>query len=308
MRDILSLRDAVHATLSYYDVLDFAPTLEEVVRDLYGWSAPIEEIEHVLHDDRNTSLRDGFVILEGRAHLIAQRIKSKEIEARLWRKVRRFHCLLSICPFVRMAAVCNSLAYGNVHEGSDIDLFIVAKSGRLHTARLFLKILTSLFGMRAHHHKTAGRFCLSFFVTGRALDLKPLALEFDPHLAYFVSHMVPLTGRSTYLAFLAANNHWTKMHFRRDLSPRLEIARDSILLRCVQYLIESILIPFDARLENFANNILKKRDHERRTKVSEKKAVVISKDVYKFHENDRRREVADEFQLRLINSSCSGVP
>lgn len=302
MRDILSLRDAVSATLTYFDVLDFAPTLEEVERDLYGWSAPRESIEHTLRGDGNFVMCDGCVTLKGREHLAKKRMQGKEIEMQLWKKVRRFRWLLGICPYIRMAAVCNSLAYGNVHEGSDIDLFIVVKSGRLNIARLFLKILSQFFCMRAHHEKTAGRFCVSFIVTEHALDLKPLALQCDPHLAYFVRHMVPIVGRETYLEFLMSNNHWTKNYFKRDSNPRLEMVRAHRLLRCVQYLSERLLGVFGAVLENFSQNIQKRRDQERRREVKEIKAVVITKDVYKFHENDRRRAVAEEFERRLTYS------
>ncbi|KKU78406.1 MAG: hypothetical protein UY05_C0060G0001, partial [Candidatus Peregrinibacteria bacterium GW2011_GWA2_47_7] len=91
-----------------------------------------------------------------------------------------------------MVAVTNSLAMGTSHAESDIDLFIVAEAGHLYTVRLFLKIATQIFGVRVHRNYVAGRFCMSFVVTTRALNLgQHIALPFDPHLAEFARTMMP---------------------------------------------------------------------------------------------------------------------
>ena len=40
-------------------------------------------------------------------------------------------------PFIKMVAVCNTLGYDNAAKDSDIDLFIIAKRGRLFIVRFY---------------------------------------------------------------------------------------------------------------------------------------------------------------------------
>ena len=129
-----------------------------------------------------------------------------EIEKKLWKRVRFFSKFFKMIPFLKMAAVCNNLAFGKVSENSDIDLFIVAKTGRLFTVRTFVTFWFSVFGVRRHANKVAGRFCLSFFIDEEAMDLSPLAIPKDFYLAYWVGTIVPIVDiNNTSLKFLSRN-------------------------------------------------------------------------------------------------------
>lgn len=300
MKDILSLPQAILATLHYFELLDFPLTIEELERYLYGWSAPADAISDALAELPQVHHGHGFYFFEGRQEIAELRKEKQKIADAMWQRVERFRFLFALCPYVRMAAVCNTLAYGNVKETSDIDLFIIAKNGRLATARFFMKIFTHLFGARVHHEKIAGRFCLSFFVTERALNLEPLAKHnFDPHLAYFVATAVPIFGESAYRDWLKANEEWVGRYFKRTLLPRTARLKENFIARGLRFFLESFLFLFGNRLENFLYEWQMKRDGERHKKIPHSKGIVINRNIFKFHENDPREEIAKKFLERM---------
>lgn len=293
MRDVLSLKQAIKATIRYFALLKFAPTISEIERYLYGWSAPVEVIEETIREMPELAHAHGYYFLKGHGELAEQRKEREKVAKSLWKRALGFRWLLGFCPFVRMVSVCNSVALGNLKKTSDIDLFIVTAPGRLWTARFCMKLLTGIFGMRAHHEKIAGRFCLSFFVSERAMDLVPLAHDFDPHLAYFVATAVPLFGKKTYHAFLTANEKWLLPYFRRKIQPRLEKLREPRASRAVRWIFEKILFIFG---ESLFYRIQITKDKERKKQFPDSEGIVFNKDIFKFHEKDPRREIAEKFE------------
>jgi len=81
--------------------------------------------------------------------------------------------ILSFSPFVRMIALTGSLARGEAKEKSDIDFFVVLKSGRLWTGRAFVSLLAHLTGLRRYNKKIAGRICLNCYQTENHLTIGP---------------------------------------------------------------------------------------------------------------------------------------
>lgn len=299
MKEVLSLKQAVLATIHYFDVFNFPLTVQELEEYLYGWSAPSEAISDALQNMPEIGHGHGFYFLKGRDEIAELRKERMKIAEDLWKKVERGRFLLSVCPFVKMAAVCNTLAYGNVTQSSDIDLFIITKDGRLAQARFFMKLITQIFGMRAHHEKIAGRFCLSFFATESALNLKPLVHDFDPHLAYFVNMMTPLFGEGVYMDWLHANDPWVSFYFKRQIAPRLSRIKNSPIAAVLKFLLECFLRLFGKGLENFLYEFQMKRDRLRQKQFPKSDGIVMNRNVFKFHETDPREEIAKQFLERM---------
>lgn len=295
MKDILSLQQSILATLSYFDLFDFPLTIFELEDYLYGWSAPRDVIEEVLRGMPEISHVHGFYCFLGRESIGEMRKEQKGFAENLWRKAEKYAWLFALCPFVRMAAVCNSLAFSDVKKTSDIDLFVVVSPGRLATARFFMKLFTHVFGVRAHHEKTAGRFCLSFFVSEAVLDLGKIAREFDPYLAYFAHTLTPLFGEQAYAKFLHANEQWTGKYFRRKLPFRLSRLKKHPVAGFFRFVLELILRIFGPLPERFFAKYQSKKDLARRKQCKNAWGIVLHKDMFKFHENDLREEIAEKF-------------
>jgi predicted nucleotidyltransferase len=302
VKSVLSLKQAILATINYFNILDFPLTLGEVEDYLYGWTAPQEVIGNEIRGLPEIVKKDGLYCLKGRESLCEARKKREKINSKLWKRARRFSWLFAVCPFVRMVAVCNTLAYGNAKETSDIDVFIVVKEGKLGTARFFAKLLTQIFGVRVHHDKIAGRFCLSFFVTEKALNLGDLAHQFDPHLAYFTRMMVPIFGEEVYKKFINENAQWTAEYLKKPFKPLLKEIKSHPISRIFQFVFELILNLGGCPLEAFLYNHQVKRDNIRKKLFPNSKGIVINKNVFKFHEEDPRELISERFSSIQIQA------
>jgi len=100
-------------------------------------------------------------------------MNNRVIQQKYFRRAKIIAAILSFTPFVRMIGLTGSLARGEAKEKSDVDFFIVLKSGRLWTGRAFVSILTHLAGYRRYDGKIAGRICLNCYQTEDHLAVGP---------------------------------------------------------------------------------------------------------------------------------------
>ena len=129
----------------------------------------------------------------------------KKIEDKLWDKVKKWVWLFQIIPFVKTVAVCNNLSFGIVDEKSDIDIFIITRRDRIFIAWAFSNLLLKIFKIRTDKDHVAGRFCLSFFVEEKSMNLSKISMKDDVYLAYWISRLVPIVDRGGTYKFLNKN-------------------------------------------------------------------------------------------------------
>ncbi|MFA7253016.1 MAG: nucleotidyltransferase domain-containing protein [Patescibacteria group bacterium] len=106
---------------------------------------------------------------------IFQYIKGMDsINRKLIRKTQKFAYLLQLLPFIRLVILNGSLAQLEAREGSDIDLLIIAKHGRIFTVRF----LVNLFGIvslqkrpRDENKNHFGKFCFNYFMSDSFLKI-----------------------------------------------------------------------------------------------------------------------------------------
>lgn len=99
---------------------------------------------------------------------------NKEIEKIYRRRLNKTKILsffLVRLPFIRCVILNGSMATGEIKKSSDIDLLIIARKGRIFTARFLAVLLVLLAGQkrlngRAEH---SGKFCLNYFLTDYSL-------------------------------------------------------------------------------------------------------------------------------------------
>lgn len=222
-----------------------------------------------------------------------------EIEKKLWRKVDSFSWIIQIVPFLRMAAVCNNLAFGKVSKDSDIDLFVIARSGRLFTVRFFLTVLMHVFGVRRHGDKIAGRFCLSFYVDESAMDLSSIALEDDIYLAYWVKALVPVVDRGAIMREFQDKNIWVEKYFEVLPSMRGRVKKECSFVKILRFFFEFML---NGRVGNFVERKLMKWQleniHKKMKKLGSDASIVATSSMLKFHNRDRRRYYKNLWEAR----------
>ncbi len=219
----------------------------------------------------------------------------KEIEKKLWRRVNRFCFIFRICPFVRMISVCNNLAFGNVDERSDIDVFVVAKKGRLFMVRTFLTFFLHIFGVRRYGKKISGRFCLSFFIDDSFLDLSSVAIKNDVYLAYWLKSMLPVVDDGVSFDLVRANL-WAREFFVNEKSFEISLEKVCRKKSFVKKVLEFV---FGGAIGDFFEEKLKSwqilRAEKKMDRLMEKSGLMIAQNVLKFHNVDRRREYRDKW-------------
>lgn len=210
------------------------------------------------------------------------------------KKAQRVLPLLRFVPGVRGVAVANSVALGTADRHSDIDLLIITAPGRLWTARVGCTVLLHLFGVRRHHHKVAGRFCLSFFITETALDFSRIALSpHDPYLAFWIASLVPVFGRDAFQSLAQANQGFVFAQAGIGIafaSKDFKIPTGESHLR---RFCEAVL---GARTEALLLRFLLPRTLAKKARLDDASGTIVSAEMLKFHDRDARRFFALNLQ------------
>ncbi len=296
----MNMKQAVLSTLAYFELFEVPLTRSELSEHLFFAEPDEEKISIYLKESPLIRLTEGYYSLSNDPDAHQKFFEKVQRARKLWKKVRRYQWLFSICPFVKLVCVCNSLPIYAVDEGSDIDLLVVTEKNRLFLARLCLTVLTSLFGVRRHGNKTEGRFCLSFYLSEEATDFKKLAQEpYDIYLAYWLKTLEPIAGSyAEYEKILEENRPWLDEYFK-TVTPHRRFFRKAS--------------PFQLKLKSFLEKLLgkdtleaKARDKQmRRAKdkfysLKDRSGTVINEHMLKFHDQDRRAEIRQSW-VKILN-------
>lgn len=312
------LEKSIIATLVYFDIFDYPLTTLEVFKWLLQQGdGQIEnsfyQIKSTLDKDSLKKIIDqknGFYFLKHRERIVDQRLENYKVAERKFKKAIRFIKMLRFNPLIKMVAICNSLAFSNAGDYSDIDFFIIAKKKRIWLARFWANFLPKIFGLRPTRSDTQDKLCLTFFIAEDKLSIADLQCsQFDIYLAYWISQVLPIYDPDQlYPQFIKANN-WIEKYFPNFLPYQVNIRRkvkDSIISKSFrrlggliywrvwgnwqESLVKNIqLAALPATLKEVANQGTK---------------VVINDQVLKFHDNDRRvkfKKMFEEKMSKLVN-------
>jgi hypothetical protein len=309
-----SLERSIIATLCYFDAFDYPLTLMEIWKWLFGEGnikkCSLEEISEVIKGSQAVSEKieseNGFYFLNGRKDIVKTRKRRYQVAEGKMKRAIKISKVLRYIPFVRMIAVCNNLAYGNAKKNSDIDFFIVVARNRLWQTRFFVSLITHLMRMRRHNGFISNRICLSFYVTDDYLDLEKLMITpIDPYFIYWFGQLVPIYDSQGYFNKLVSMNKWINGYlpnliFNKPVQRRA--IKDNKWSFALKNMKEVIL---GGVLGNFLERILKAVQKKKMIRNKESKlreqntAVIIEDDILKFHENDRRKQYAEQFSKKM---------
>lgn len=295
-----SLERSIYETLAFFDLFDHPLALEELARFVLRSQ---KDVLFCLESSPFFGHFDGFYFLKGRENTSRIRRERFFHQQKLWKKVRRFTFLLRWVPFVEMLAVCNRLSYNAATEQSDIDFFVVTKSGRLFLARTFFMFFLALFGIRLHDGKMPGKFCLSFLVSEDAINLDIIRLRpNDIYLAYWSTTLCPIFGREMYSKFLNENilseNAWAREYFPDGILPCSEffVSHFSFFRKILEFFLSGGIGDFfEKKLCDWQMARALKKWHE----MGEPAGIIISKNMLKFHEPDIRSEFQKKWEEKL---------
>ncbi|MFH1286512.1 MAG: hypothetical protein ABII02_02045 [Candidatus Magasanikbacteria bacterium] len=308
-----SLRKSILSTVCYFDVLDMPLTKEEVYKWLWQYNGNIIFFDFIteLHALEGLEKKDGFYFLPGRSGIIENRQRSVPILEKKIKIARRAARKLRWIPFVRAMFVCNTVASASASEGSDIDVFIVIRNGRMWLSRFFVTGALSLFRLRRSKKNIADKICLSFYVTDDHLNLSDVKLPHDDiYLMYWIDQLIPVYDPEHVRQQMMQENRWVKKYLPNalleyNIIPRYRVL-DLRLPRKFRRVFETMWKgSYGDILEGQAKGFQKKKMsfNKKSLQHASDSRVVVSDTMLKFHENDRRGYFRDEWRKRVANQN-----
>ncbi len=303
-----NLERAVLRTIIYYDLFDYPLTANEIWKGLFKYQTDLFLVINCLAKSENLKkyleTRDGFYFLKARKEILNIRKKRRDYSIKKWTKALKAVKIIRFVPFLRAVFLCNSIPYFNAPEDSDIDFFIIIKSGYLWFSRFFITLLLHLTGIRRHGRKIKDRICLSFYISTDNLDLKNLSYEQDIHFYYWLANFALIFDRNGAENFFQANL-WLK-EFLPQFFPQQIIDNWMIKENKLSFLASRTKEFFlDNFFGKFLNLVLKKIQlfkikQNKNSRLQENNTDVLVQDnILKFHEEDNRKEVRDLFYKKL---------
>ncbi len=138
--------------------------------------------------------------------LLWRRIVQQKECAQKWTRMLRYARWLQAVPFVRMLCASGSLALGNADPESDWDIFVIARAGRLYTARAGLLLVAWCMGrLRTKRMRAApDLFCFHHLITTDGLAIRQRGV----FMAHALAGLIPIHDPQGYLMRLWQANHW----------------------------------------------------------------------------------------------------
>ncbi|MFA6594339.1 MAG: hypothetical protein WCT16_03730 [Candidatus Buchananbacteria bacterium] len=170
---LTAIEQAILETLIYFSVIDYPLTLLEI-RKFLAVPAALPDILSALNGANLRPLvsRDrGLYHPAACQQLPALRLKRYRLAIAKMKRAKFWTRLIARLPYVKAVAVYSSLALKNSEAGGDIDLFIIAHSGRLWTARFFVNSFLKIFRLRPQGENAKDKFCASYFISEENLSL-----------------------------------------------------------------------------------------------------------------------------------------
>jgi hypothetical protein len=293
------------ATITYYDVLEYPLTSFQIWKHLLRYSADdtlnvwsLTDIIYALKDEHITkyiSHKNGMYFLFGREKLVYLRRSREYISFPKMCKLKRIISILRISPFVRMICVTGRLSYYNCDKESDLDIFVVYKTGHIWTGRFIMTVLTQIMGVRRYGHKTNNRVCLNYHITTDSLQV-PTQDLFASHEYTFITPIFDVG----YFDEFCKKNLWIKNyrphHKCSNINHTLTIS-DNVITKTLRKISEMIL--GDKAMEKRLKKIQQKKIIENPKTQQEGALIMHNDDCLVFLPKPHGPEVFEEYKKRF---------
>lgn len=284
-------------TIAYFDIFDYPLTRQEMEKWMINSELFLEG--NLANPENCIGQQDGFYFLKGGEDLVSIRKRRYLIAEKKYRRALFFARLFRLLPSIKMIAVCNTLAFSNTREDSDIDFFIITDSGKIWLTRFWLQSFLAIIGARPHDHGISIKdaLCLSFFITSDNLSLAGIrSEENDVYLALWISQLVPVYDPDNLYEKLWQENKWVKKVLP-NVYPNKPAQRRVISKSKWSILFWVFTLPF---WENFLAKVQSDLFHQRIKAMANKdRRVVVNDKMLKFHTNDRLQEYNNLWREKL---------
>ena len=319
------LRESILATIYYYDIFDFPLTLAEIYKylinpnrflrpglrkDRSGFKNGAAEIAAELENMARIGLighKNGFYFVSGEDELYERRIEKDKLANRKWKKFLAIAKYLQLAPYLRAVFASGSLAVNNPEPKSDFDVFVIIKSGRLYTGRLFLWLISSVLGVRRGRFDVVApdKLCFNHYLTDDNLELSYRSL----YIAQSLANLRPVIVSRGITEKFFSSNKWVNAYcfnFRHTNSYRSAESNKFML---------ALAKTGEVILNNVLGNLLEKTlriFQQRRIKNNPATyesggRIIFNDKELEFHPRSFERVVIDSYNRGLKKFGVSGV-
>lgn len=269
-------------------------TLKQIRRYTWGREFEMNELKQILKKSRIKQVGEYYCLDE--SHLMESAYRYQQAE-KFWKQVKRYLWVFSNVPFLRLVTISNTLAYDYVKKTSDIDLFATTAKNRVWTARAWLLLWLSIFGIRAKGKHKRMRFSPEMLVDETALDLSTCAWASDYLMYYYIVDMVPIWGVERFNQFWSANR-WInqKLPVAYRSQNRREEFDKKIKSSWLVWLLEKILGGRFGDMVEIRARRIQQRNIDRAKRKLGDDDVIADNHVVETHFRGRRLEIRDKIE------------
>ena len=302
-------------TIAFSDIFNYPLTPTEIYKWLFkpkkinGKYPSLFDIKKIL--DTSNELRkkisniEGFYYLKGRRSIIYLRKQNNNLAEYKFSKTINLIKIYKFIPFVRMIAVCNSLAISNANENSDIDLFIISKKNKIWLARFFTIILVKFFDLRPKENNNEDTFCLSFFIDEDHLNIKnTMFSQNDIYFPHWIQQLIPIYNPDYLYEKFMKVNEWYKEYLPNGYNNSfVNEVKETYFSRFISTIFYHIICSIPI-LSYHLYGLLRKMqiliiDHNLKSLVNLNTKVIVNNQMLKFHDNDRREIFYKKWKERV---------
>lgn len=292
---ITPLADSILQTLLYYDLFSYPLTAEEVYRHLRTNHTTEKEVHSELEALREKSIVyhvEGFYSLQNSTSIGLRRVKGNTMAKEQMMIACQRAKIIFAFPFVRSVMISGSLSKGYADVDSDIDFFVITRSGRLWIARMLLVIFKRLFLLNSHKY-----FCVNYFISEDHLKLE----ERNLYTATELVTLIPMEGKQIHWQLLREND-WVRSYFPNLKFPELpgSDSQDSLFKQATErflgWLAPDLLDQFFMKL---TWRRWKKHYGQTYDPVEFRKAFRTSRGISKNHPQNYQKRVVHQYETKL---------
>ena len=279
-----SIREAILDMVAYFGIFGLPVTNDRLV-SLLSVKASHLAIQSIAQD----MVRAGeLVMVEDSYGLSGIEYRGLEKMAmrrqELMERARRVGRIIGLLPFIKSVCVINSVAIGNVHEDSDIDLLIITTPGRVFVAKGLLWKLFHWFKIIETEERKAGQFSLGMFLTTRGVVFeRDIMQENVPDLVYRLITVEPVYGARRWYEVLRA-------------SPYMKAAVPNYIWPTGNRTIDRSGWKLLDRLDDRGYRIHLKHTSTQKKNLQPEAFVRVRPDIINLHALDRTKAIAEQWQ------------
>lgn len=290
------VKKSVLVPIFFFSCFQFPLKLKELRRYLWQSELSEEELKKVIRLLPRIHYEQDLIWYGDQ---VGDRPSRTQLSVNFWQKVQRCRWLLANVPFLREVFVTNTLSYDNVKPGSDIDLLIIGRSGRLWTCRAILLLWLNGLRLRVRGINKHGKFSPELWLGDNALDLKRIALNNDYYLSFWLADVVQIWPGGEPKGLWQANL-WLKEHLPIAWrSPRVKewpMGRSSLGCRLIERALSG---RWGDWLEQKLKLTQQKIIQRSLARLGVNPSVMVEDNIIKLHFNDRRAAVRDAIEGAL---------